>query len=166
MRGPVTKEQVKEIDEFLSVLPPEVIRSVKSISLRKDYSHFSGTEIAHCKWNCHICISDGFFTSAYTVWHEVGHAYNFYLNYKSPKFRDKWKEIDGGILTSYGRTNYKEDVAEWVMEVYAFITGRISTITYMKSTGEFFKEPYLKKLKLLQKFGFISKENYFKILEK
>lgn len=164
MRGPVTEEDVKSIDKILSVLPAEMIHSVRSFSLR-DFQHFDD-EIAHCMWNCHICVNGFSFSSAYTVWHEVGHAYTFYLNYKTPKFRDKWKEIGGGILTSYGKTNYKEDVAEWVMEVYAFLTGRFSVITSLKLAGEFFKEPYLQKLRLLKKFGFITKENYLKILEK
>ncbi len=165
MRGSVTEEQVKKIDELLSVFPAEVIQSVRSFSLR-DRVHFPNHEIGHYMWNCRICIAEAFFVSPYTVWHEVGHAYAFYLDFKSPKFRDKWKEIKGGVLTLYGATNYKEDIAEWVMEVYAFATGRISIITYMKTSGEFFKEPYLRKLRLLYKFGFITKENYYKVLEK
>ncbi len=164
IRGSVTAEQAKELDLILSVLPRSVIRSVASLSSREDSSHFSNVEIGHCHWNRHICIVNWLFTNASTIWHEIGHAYTFYLNYKGPRFRDRWQEIPGGVITAYGATNYLEDVAEWVSEIYCLLTGRFSAVTLLKSSGEFFKDSYLKKLELLRDYGFISSENYEKIL--
>lgn len=180
IRGPVTAEDIKKVDQALSVLPKPVVSSVASLTSRTDYKHFDSDIIGHCFWDRRICIIQSLFTDCRVLWHEIGHAYHFYLNQKGFKFHDEWEKIAGkdyadlkrnskfpqrGILTAYGATNCYEDVAEWVEDAYAYLTGGYSVILIIKQSGELYKDPYLKKLKLLRDYGFISPGNFERILQ-
>lgn len=186
IRGEVAPEQVKEVDSFLAKLNLRVLQSINSLCYYSSFDSFykdhSFGAIGYCHWNRHICIVGQFFTDPATLWHEIGHAYAFYWEWSFvAPLRLKWERAAGnvygedrykyhypgrGVLTLYGTTNYKEDIAEWFSEVMLYLSGMPSAIATVKVNGDLYKDPYLGKLKIFKEYGFITKEEYNRILKK
>lgn len=186
VRGPVSQEQVRELDRILKKLNDPIPASIKSIAVVPDQQHFGGGVIAHCKPTGEICFLPKYINDPTTVWHEAAHAYHFSLECRDRnpdcKFGSQWREIAGdvygrsgqkprfypgnGLLDDYSSTDYFEDVATFTADVYCFVAGRFSMLRQLKSSGEFRKDPrYIKKLKLLANYGFISQKLCDEILE-
>lgn len=175
--GDLTFKKLTILEEALRALPPEVVKSVNHISFSEDADHFPYSQQAHAFFDTiciHRVIDPG------VIWHEVAHTYTYALGYE---FLDQWKKIVGdvyqdfrygfyreaykeklaaGVVSAYGLMNEKEDIAEWVQEIYEFTHG----------TGSIFKNPeridkadprFSQKLELLYKSGFFNQDVYEKI---
>ncbi len=192
VRGNVTEDQVKTLDYILGRLPPAMIASIREIAVQPP-EHFGHGQIAHfgnplC--GPIICLQPNNVNDSATVWHETGHAYQRQLDVDredySEGFTAKWINLAGdvyvgvdnygeqppseyprrGLLTPYASSNNREDLAEWVENVYCFLTDRNSAIAALKENGDFHKDArYAKKLQLLNQYGFLNDEDYRKVLD-
>lgn len=170
IRQPTSKEEVVIFDKAVSKLPPEVVRAVKSFTVRsyKEDDHFDVSSVGHCSWDRHVCILSHFYQEG-NIWHEIGHAYHFYLNFQGSDFIDRWRKVAGnpikGAVSSYGATNYKEDIAEWYEHVQRFLNWQYS-VFFQSEYRQLLKSDaiYRQKLELLWIYGFITEEQYHRIL--
>lgn len=151
----------------------EIKKSVRIINVLdwlESYYHFEGKPnlIGDCHFDGEICFNE-MYLDYYVVWHEVAHAYNYTL---PGAFKNEWLKTAGdvyaaypenekfpqkGLLTWYGGTDWMEDVAEWIAEIYYYIAG--ASDHYLRKI-DVSDRRYLRKLDLLLKWGFISKEDY------
>lgn len=177
IRGSVTEEQVQKVDEVLAGLNEKMIQSIASLSCRPD--DYSPGTLGKCHWTRDVWIVESFFTDPAVLWHEIAHTYSMYLG---ADFLEKWKKVAGnvyssdrtkynyparGVLTSYGSTNYWEDIAEWFegVKIYLVLNCQYYAIVSLKQKEEIFQEPYISKIKLLHDYEFITDQEYEKILQ-
>lgn len=118
----------------------------------------------------HICLTPKMTQG--TVWHEMAHFYEAYLNRTQQPFVREWKAIaegtystsspytspSEGIVTAYGRGNYQEDIAEWVEEIYK--RTRLHQDNFTKIKDRVTDPRYRKKLDLLYKYHLINTIDY------
>ncbi|MBI2024761.1 MAG: hypothetical protein HYT03_01545 [Candidatus Harrisonbacteria bacterium] len=191
--GDLTFKNLVILEEALQTLQkhaPKSVRSINSINFINNADHFPYNQRAHAFFD-DICLYEGstFYPDGSvthveidleTIWHEVAHAYTYILGYR---FLDEWIAIAGnvyqgerygfyredyeekiiaGVVSAYGLMNEKEDVAEWVEEIYSYNRGLGSVFNDPKRIDK--SDPrFLKKLELLYKKEFISREIYEKI---
>ena len=180
LRGSFTPESVQQVDALLDVLPQRMVEAINSISINDDEHHYwSANHTGHCHWpSRHICIKSGKIEGS--LWHETAHAYAYYLDDIGSNFYDDWRHAAGnvygkhspahfpsaGLLSKYGATNYDEDISVFVEEFYCAITGRGTFFATVAMQSRAAKRPpdarFQKKVDLLLKYGFISKEHYEK----
>lgn len=186
VRGPISQEQVQTLDGILKKLNDPMLDSVRSISVVPDWRHFGEGYVAHCKANGDICFLPTYINDPTTVWHEVAHAHHFAWGCRDDdpdcKFGSLWREIAGnvygksgqkprfypsaGLLDDYSSTNYFEDVATFTADAYCYTTGRFSLLRQIKVSGEFHKDKrYIKKLRLLMEYKFITKAMFDEIVK-
>lgn len=182
-RGPITQEQAELIDKALDVFPPHVLKAIECIAINDDQFHFLEDQKTpelnnqaahyHPSVSC-ICIRSNKIYAP-NIWHEVGHAYHYYLN-SSTFFRGEWKKIAGdiypvygidnnfpknGVLTKYGGTNYDEDISEYVENFYITLQCPTVISQFKKFTQKERQDHrYKAKLELLHKYGFFKEEDY------
>ncbi len=193
--GPATKEEIRGLDKALDVLPEAMVDSIMRVSAQPE-KHFTTVpgEVAHVMMEsgAGICFSPGYLDDPEVIWHEAAHCYENHLIATGRLFSIRWKMVAGdvyddgteyrisqalgtwfvtrsvkrGVLTTYGRTNPHEDVAEFTGEVYKFLAGGYSQIQELKKTGLFSSDTrYRKKLGLLHEYGFLNDEDYRKVLD-
>lgn len=183
----VTDEQHALIKHSLACFSDEFRESVREVHLRYDKDHFLHSygnkyfyAVGH---NCvpyerRICIQPAYLNEG-LVWHESTHVFTRCRS-DEIELRDDWTLVAGdvyfpdsyedfynedpseGLMTQYGRSNYLEDIAEWVEHCYTYL--------YLDSqnwafNNKHFKSDvrYRKKLALLFKYGFLSKKDYQKL---
>ena len=95
LRGPFSKTDVVILDDLLSVFPPNVIKSIRSISIVDREDHFDNGTVAFCHHTRDICLRPGCVTTI--IWHEVGHAYHFYLRSIGSQFNVEWEALSRGV---------------------------------------------------------------------
>lgn len=166
------------IKRAVSYFPiPVCLALSQGIYVRQDYDHFAYIDedgvkryaSGHCHSSGKICLRDDAFRPS-LVWHEVAHAYAA----AHPSLYKHWKELADfkygkkthhdfieyfpakGVMTSYGATNYKEDLAEFVEELLKHITTGYSAFSRIKDKDD----RYLKKLQLLFEYGMIDYWQY------
>lgn len=179
----VTAEQKKSINFALNQLPEDFKNSLNIIDIVKDHKHFvyfyEGTKryaIGHANFDHpdKVCLRYDSVDSP-LVWHEIAHVYT----YASYSFERKWERLAGdvydenwedyswempsdGLLTSYGRKDHMEDIAEWVESCYIYLYQDKNYWIFQNSNLKKDKR-YMKKLVLLQKYGFVSYSDYKKL---
>ena len=174
------------LKDALSPMPAPVRNSVVLFSIQdgNPSGHFEN-EPAHCHSHSRkICILKNQFGNYVNaldcVWHETAHAY---FHTPPSSATDEWKEIAGpvygrpydplmdffkdfakdGCLTLYSLTEYGEDIAEFtrVSYGYVFLYKKHGFSGANDFRGEFKKDDrYIRKLKYLLKWGFITQEMY------
>lgn len=185
--GPVSQEQVSEFDRLISQMESKFAASIKSITVTDDESIYkNGYIVGKCNGRGEIFLRFSHFNNHITVWHEAAHAYHFSLGCYRNSGRDcdfgiDWRRAAGdvygkdysrvefpanGLLDEYSSTSYFEDVATMTADCYAFKTGNKSMLFKLQALGKLKRDPrYVKKLRLLAKYGFISKQLCDEILE-
>ena len=174
------------IRDALVVLPKLMVDSVDLINVSLDKEHFRSDPkkepaAGHrCKNSENtICLSKYWVTSR-LVWHETAHVYerrlsDYYLPDGAYYFKRDWKNVAGnvygdsylngeseGVLTTYGRKSYREDVADWVEECYRYIYEDTDSGVW-KNKHLKKDERYRQKLALLFKYGFFNEADYKKL---
>lgn len=181
----LSEDDQKVILDAFSLLPKAMVDSLDEVKVRSDVDHFiSGQSFIPIGHRCvadllnRICLRKHWVKQE-LVWHETAHAYHHKLDKYYPRgwyeFHFGWIKIAGkvyeekygiaeseGVLTSYGRTNLNEDIAEWVEKCYEYL--------YLNADNPVFKYPWLKtdpryrqKLELLYRFGFFNSSDYQKL---
>lgn len=154
------------IDNYLDRMTPEVQNSIASITV-VDKIEVEESE----RFIAGLCDSEGnLYFSALplifqpsTIWHESAHAYHFQLDRERSDFSYRWTNIKGGVLTAYGQTGFREDVADWVREIYKDLDGDSTVLDRYWTQHN--AVPYRQKLQLLREYKFISEEDCQKIIE-
>lgn len=158
-----------DVAEKLNFLAPSVKGSITKIIIRQDYKHFDD-EAGHChKESRKICMrEDEFEKFPWLLWHESGHAYHALLDKSGSDFTAKWRSIQGGILTEYGGTHYREDVAEYLEHVLLGIYTPFSAFRELDMLGFSWEEilPFFKKVELLFDYGFLTWDQYEQFMNK
>lgn len=181
-----SEKQTEKINTALKFFPLAVQDSVHSITVRQSLSHDGGKaeygEIAHCHEGNDggaigaICLKNRAF-NILDVFHEAAHAYTR-RKLGSGDFPKRWQTIAGdvykkrssymwsmgdlfpkdGCLTYYGRFDWEEDVAEWVVMLFAYEGGFRHRLVYIDKADL----RYRKKLLLLFEYGLIHRDTYLK----
>jgi len=159
-----------EVAEKLNFLAPSVRGSISKIVIRNDYQHFNDEEAGHCHSAVRrICLRcDEFKKFPWILWHEAGHAYHTLLDKSGSDFSAKWRSINGGILTDYGGTNYREDIAEYFEHVLLGIYASFSAFRELGMLGFSEEElnPFFQKVVLLFEYGFLTWDQYEQFMDK
>ena len=183
----VTEEKAKQVDQILSELPPVVIESVRSISVREYNDPHMGDNLGHCMFTRDICIAcEGGCDECleHVILHESTHAYMYRLLSSRSNLEKAWLEIAGdiyrsrnkekpfclsfpkdGALSGYGATKWQEDIAETNAYIHSVVNGRkIEFFNYNNRPRFIADRRFRKKLDFLLKYGFMSEETYKKFL--
>lgn len=195
LRGQFTTRSAMLLDYSLSVLPRCVRASIRSISLNDDVRHYGLLDGGHCHETRNICIKTDSLETTHldfcdrVVWHEAAHAYESYLDSRGSDFTKQWRVVAGedvygcdspvfpnhGILCEYGSKNYTEDIATFVEYLYCsttFVHGTTHNHNYFAylpvvrrvNQGQL-DARFRRKLDLLLKYGFVSKEDHDRFLK-
>lgn len=155
------------IDNYLECMTPEVQNSIASISVLAKIEWHDDPEIfiaGACDPNGNIYFAAiAIIVEPSVIWHEAAHAYHAELDRYGSDFSHRWQNVKGGVLTDYGMTGFREDVADWVKEIYKDLDGDWTELD--RRWTKSWAEPCRKKLQLLREYKFISETDYQKIIE-
>lgn len=184
VRGDFTADQKVTIDFAFSKLPQDFLYSLRILNVVADHEHFEFLYVGQKRYAIgHVCGDDDLrevcirsdSVTSDVVWHEIGHIYS----HTSFKFEREWERTAGnvyddhyedyiwetpseGLLTYYSRRNHYEDIAEWVENCYIYLYVDQNHWVFQNSNLKKDKR-YLKKLVLLEKYGFVSYSDYKKL---
>src|SRR3989344_8541416 len=96
--------EMNSIKEAVGPMTPEVARSIISVSIVSDDSHFGKFPVsAHTHWERRVCLKESKFHDnnerlMKTVWHESGHCAAMLINKNTDgEFEGKWKDAAGDV---------------------------------------------------------------------
>ena len=190
IRGNPNQIQIDEISKAFSNMNGGIANTIQEIALR-EYEHFSGSwEIAHVSCGKGvICIRNTEFLSHSTVEHEAAHLYTWIAGIKFVKewkaaadqniygfaiknttFGPVWKDgshsiMKYGLIEPYGAKNVYEDIATFYVYVCDLLVSKNEQDFLALKSACAKDKRYELKISLLYKNGFITKEQYQKILD-
>jgi hypothetical protein len=123
------------------------------------------------------------------VWHEIAHVYHFYLQNSAVNIDREWRAVArdvynykrrgqsyvlrekqcwrdeypaDGLISEYSTSNINEDIADFFAQIYLWLWNRASV--FNKPDFLTSDQRYIKKIKLLYKYGFITARTYYGLM--
>ncbi len=179
MTGPVSQADVEKFDRLLSKIDPGIIKAIASVTVTDADIYGGDNYVGLCNGRREIFVRTEHFHNPITIRHEAMHAYHFSLECYRPSGRDcdfglEWRAAAGdvygkeypwdafptqGLLDEYSSTDYREDVATMATDAYSYKNGEPSVLRRLQALRQLKKDPrYVRKLRLLAKYGFISRQ--------
>ncbi|MEK7653997.1 MAG: hypothetical protein AAB345_01795 [Patescibacteria group bacterium] len=184
--GPVSREDVEKFDRLLSKIDPKIVAAIASVTVTDNADYGGESYVGLCDGSGEISVRPTHFHNPVTIWHEAVHAYHFSLGCRRRsgqdcafgiEFRKAAGDVYGkkyswnafptqGLLDEYSSTDYFEDVATMTTDAYCYQNGEPSVLRRLQALHQLKKDPrYVRKLRLLAKYGFISQRLCDEILK-
>ena len=162
------------IRQYVAEMTDEVRRSILGIFCVADKNHYgkyrnsdgNQIEVDGHHHDGIVCLKPETVSNATDVLdHEATHAYHRHLRSNGSDFDKKWRPGHG--ITWYAldaqktTSDFKEDVAEWVLEFKRYVRGKFSVLAYLQWNSNFRHNLYL-----LREYKFVRESEFREFLKK